>query len=303
LTAHAREVGIWRILRRLRQRGLVTTNALLAGDPEGMPTRIAYFLTASGRRVFGALEPGLPQRRPRVEGTFLLAHALMVAEIALAFLRHARAHRDRDLLTWECDWQVAEDLGRQPVAPDARLVYETAEGHIHAFVEADRGSERSRFFARKIERYLDLYRAGSWRARLPVWPLILTVTRTDRRASELRRAADVIFGGKAEASRISRAFRFTSLDALRGSAGPFGEMASHRLADRSPLEGTRTRHDRSELRNRLTDTELMTSECRLRAALVTTTPYRHVAFAGEGAGVGRDADADAFTLPVSDVVP
>jgi hypothetical protein len=224
LTTHAREVGTWRILRRLRQRGLVTTNALLAGDPEGMPTRIAYFLTASGRRVLGALEPGLPQRRPRVEGTFLLAHALMVADIALAFLRHARAHPDGDQLTWECDWQVAETLGRQPVAPDARLVYETAGRRIHAFVEADRGSERSRFFARKIERYLDLYRNASWRERLPVWPLILTVTRTERRASELSRASEAIFSGRAEASRISSAFRFASRDALGRDRGPFGDI-------------------------------------------------------------------------------
>jgi DNA-binding PadR family transcriptional regulator len=107
LSAHSREVAIWRILRRLRERQLITTNAALAGDPEGMPTRIAYFLTARGRRILSALEPGLPPRRPRVEGTFLLAHALMVAEIALVFLRQARAHPDRDVLTWECDWQVA----------------------------------------------------------------------------------------------------------------------------------------------------------------------------------------------------
>ena len=224
LSAHSREVGTWRILRRLRQRQLITTNALLAGDPDGMPTRIAYFLTASGRRVFGALEPGLPLRRPRVEGTFLLAHAIMVAEIALAFLRQARAHRDGDALIWECDWQVAESLGRQPVAPDARFIYETAQRRIHAFIEADRGSERSRFFGRKIERYLDLYRGGSWRVRLPVWPLILTVTRTERRSSALRGATEAIFSGRTEASRISRAFRFTSLDALRGSVGPFGEI-------------------------------------------------------------------------------
>jgi hypothetical protein len=224
LTAHSREVGTWRILRRLRERQLITTNAALAGDPEGMPTRIAYFLTARGRRILSALEPGLPPGRPRVEGTFLLAHALMVAEIALCFLRQARAHRDSDVLTWECDWQVAESLRPKPVAPDARLVYETAQRRIHAFVEADRGSERSRFFGRKVERYLDLYREGSWRARLPVWPLILTVTRTERRASELCRATDAIFSGRAEASRISRAFRFASLDALRGGTGPFGEI-------------------------------------------------------------------------------
>jgi hypothetical protein len=148
----------------------------------------------------------------------------MVAEIALVFLRQARAHPDRDVLTWECDWQVAESLRPKPVAPDARLVYETAQRRIHAFIEADRGSERSRFFGRKIEGYLDLYRHDSWRARLPVWPLILTVTRTDRRAGELHRATDAIFSSRTEAARVARAFRFASLDALRGGTGPFGEI-------------------------------------------------------------------------------
>jgi hypothetical protein len=224
LTPRSREVITWRILKRLRDLRLVTTNAVQAAEPEAMPTRIAYFLTAGGRRVFRALEPEAPRWRVGVEGTFLLAHALMVAEIALAFLRHTRAHPNAGGLSWECEWQLAESLAGLRVFPDARLLYETERRRIHAFIEADRGSEGSRFFGRKIERYLDLYRQDSWRARLPVWPLVLTVTRTARRASELCRATDAIFSGRAEATRISRAFRFTSLDALRGDAGPFAEI-------------------------------------------------------------------------------
>jgi hypothetical protein len=133
-----------------------------------------------------------------------------------------RAHPNGGTLTWECEWQLVQSLAGLRVFPDARLAYETERRRIHAFVEADRGSEGSRFFSRKIERYLDLYREGSWRARLPVWPLILTVTRTEHRASQLCRASDAIFS--ADASRIAGAFRFTSLDALRGSAGPFGHI-------------------------------------------------------------------------------
>jgi hypothetical protein len=223
LISRSRERVTWRILGRLSQRQLITTNALLAGDPEGMPTRIAYFLTASGRKVFGALEPGRPRRRFRVRGTFLLAHALMVAEIALVFHRQARANAGRDVLMWECDWQVLESLGRLPVAPDARLTYQRSGIRTHAFIEADRGSEGARFFGRKIDRYLDLYRDDS-RLPLPVWPLILTVAPTAARASDLRRAAEVIVQARTQMSRIGPAFRFTSLDALRGSLGPFGEI-------------------------------------------------------------------------------
>ena len=148
----------------------------------------------------------------------------MVAEIALAFRRAARAHPGRDLLVWECDWQVSETLGRLPVLPDARLIYEIGQRRIHAFIEADRGSERSAYFGRKVGRYLDLYRDGCWRARLPVWPLVLTVTTTERRANELRRATEVILGVRSEAARVSKAFRFTSLNALRRIGGPFAEI-------------------------------------------------------------------------------
>jgi hypothetical protein len=148
----------------------------------------------------------------------------MVADIALAFRRHARVHPGDVVLAWECDWQLAESLGRLAVVPDARLVYESERTRIHAFIEADRGTEGTRHFGRKIDRYLDLYRGGDWRARLPVWPLILVVVPTETRASELRRSTEVIVQARAEGPRIIRAFRFTSLDALRGDAGPFAEI-------------------------------------------------------------------------------
>jgi hypothetical protein len=188
-----------------------------------MPTRIAYFLTTAGRRVFAALEPGLPRRRLRFRGTFLLAHALMVAEIALVFHRQARASSGQEVLVWQCDWQVAQSLGPLPVAPDAKLTYQRSSRRTHAFIEADRGSEGTRFFGRKIDRYLDLYRDDS-RLPLPVWPLILTVTLNEERASELRRATEAILRAQTQMSGIGRAFRFTSLDALRADTGPFGEI-------------------------------------------------------------------------------
>jgi hypothetical protein len=223
LNPSSRERVTWRILRRLSQPRLIATNALLAGDPEAMPTRIAYFLTNSGRKLFATLESVPPSRRLRVRGTFLLAHALMVAEIALVFLRKARASSGRDVLMWQCDWQVAESLGPLPVAPDAKLTYHRAGRRTHAFIEADRGTEGTRFFGRKIDRYLDLYRDDS-RLALPVWPLILTVTPTEARASELRRATEAILRARTQVSGIGRAFRFTDLDALRGHKGPFDEI-------------------------------------------------------------------------------
>jgi hypothetical protein len=222
VTPGSRRVIAWRVLGRLQKRGLVAT-ALLAGEPEGTATR-AYFLTSSGRRLVGALEPDFPERRPVHRGTFLIAHALMVGNIALAFRRSARAEPDRCLELWECDWRTAALLGSGSVAPDARLVYRIARREIHAFIEADRGTEGSRFFEGKVARYLDLYRSGTWRDHLPVWPLVLTVTPSERRAVELRRATERVLSTRKEGPLIGRAFRFGALEDVRGARGPLHEI-------------------------------------------------------------------------------
>ncbi len=224
LTPDSRRVITWRVLGRLKKAGLVTTNALLAGEPNGAPTRIAYFLTSVGRRCFGALEPDFPERRPVLRGTFLIAHALMVADIALAFQRSAQTHPTHKILLWECDWRTAARLGPDAVMPDARLVYGVDRRQIHAFIEADRGSEGTGFFERKIRRYLDLCRSGAWRNHLPVWPLVLTVTPNERRATELRRATAAFLSTQNEGPWIARAFRFGVLDEVRGVPGPLSEI-------------------------------------------------------------------------------
>jgi hypothetical protein len=224
ITPDSRRVITWRVLSRLKQAGLVTTNALLEGEPSGAPTRIAYFLTSFGRRRFSALEPDFPERRPVLRGTFLIAHALMVADTALAFRRSARSHPGHRVLLWECDWRTAALLGPNAVLPDARLIYGVDEWQIHAFIEADRGSERSRFFERKIARYLDLYRRGTWRNHMPVWPVVLTATPSEHRATELRRTTERLLSTQSEGTWIAKAFRFGALDEICRAPGPLSEI-------------------------------------------------------------------------------
>ncbi len=238
LTARSRKEVTARILRRLTARRLITTNARLPGEPDGMPTHIAYCLSDAGRKLLGTLDPAFPLRRPPVSGTFLLAHALMVAEIALAFRRCARAQAGQQVLLWECDWQLAARLAPTPVLPDARLVYALDRRQVHAFIEADRGTERTRVFTRKVANYCDLYRGGSWRAHLPVWPLVLTVTPSEQHATDLRCATESVIRARPEGARIAGAFRFTALEDIRTTSDPLGEIwqvvgraGRHRLID------------------------------------------------------------------------
>jgi Replication-relaxation len=221
LQPKSREITAYQLLRALRQRGLVTSNARAAADPDGAPTRIVYFLTAQGLRAAGAVQ-GDRRRAGTPRGSLLVAHSLMVADIAIAFRRSALAEQGHALRTWQCDWQFASWLSESYVLPDARFEYTTAHHEIYAFVEADRGTEGTRFFRGKIERYVALYKGARWRATLPFWPFVLTVTPTSKRAVELQRATESVLAIGSE-ERIGAAFRFTALVDLR-EFGPFASI-------------------------------------------------------------------------------
>ncbi len=224
----------WRILGSLARRGLVAQTERLVGGPGGGSTRLGYYLTVSGVRLARSLDPDLPPRRPAHGGTFLLQHALMTADVALAFRRAARAHPRHELLDWECDWQAAAHLGRSPVVPDARLIYASADHEVDALVEIDLGTEGTRFFARKILRYLDLFRSGEWQKRLPLWPVVLTVTRDDARATALQRCTESVLQSQPDRDRllIQTEFAFAGLP----------EVASDPLAIVWRIAGRNGRH-------------------------------------------------------------
>ncbi len=155
-----------------------------------------------------------------------MSHGLMSAEVALAFMRAARAHSGHEILDWECDWQTVERVGALNVVPDAHLVYKTTKVELDAFIEVDRGTEGTRRFGRKIGRYIEVYRGGAWRSHLPVWPVVLTVAPSETRATALRRVTESILSLPPNAARITKAmeFDFTSLPDLLCPAGPLGEI-------------------------------------------------------------------------------
>jgi hypothetical protein len=225
LKPHSMEVQVGRILDRLKAAGLVASTQRLVGGPGGGSGRLAYFLTREGQKLADALTGG-PPRRPPQNGSFLMRHGQMSAEVALAFRRAARTHPGHELTEWECDWAAAMKLGSGLVVPDARIVYHTRRWEFSAFLEVDLATEGTRFFARKIERYLDLYLGGSWRKQLPRWPLVLTIAPTMARADALKAATEPLLRGPYYAARLARTaeFLFTSLGALCGPCSPLGPI-------------------------------------------------------------------------------
>src|SRR5260221_4395815 len=176
--------------------------------------------------------------RPRAgRGTIFVEHALATAEVALAVRRGARAQPGHHLVSWESDWEIATALPDAPIRPDARLVYATQDCEVDAFIEVDLSTERPVVFARKIARYLALYRSGAWRTRLKLWPVVLVVTPSAVRAVSLRRTTEVVLAGTDDDARQGTEFRFTSLSHLQeaGLAGHIWQVAGrsglHALVD------------------------------------------------------------------------
>ncbi len=226
LTPASREVITRRILRRLLSRELIVALPRSSTEPGGRSARLAYVLTRAGYSIATSLNPTLPAWRPIARSTFLISHSLVTADLALAFRRAARANPGHEVLDWECDWQTALRLGSSLIVPDGHLVYATAACEIEAFVEADLGTEGTRFFAGKITRYLDLYRSGRWHGRLATWPVVLTVTTTTGRARILRRTTETVLAAQRDSDRLAKLteFRFSSLADVLGPAGPLGEI-------------------------------------------------------------------------------
>lgn len=226
LTPQSQRVTTQQILERLRKRGLIASTPALVGGPDGGSARLAYFLTAAGRRLVDALEGGARARRSTPGGTLFVSHALAAADVALAFRRAARSHPGHEVREWESDRDAAERLRPSRVIPDARLVYRTPSWEIDAFIEIDLGSERVSRFAQKVSAYLGAWRSGTWRAHLRSWPLVLTVTTSAERAMELRRATDELLRLERDAERVTKAteFDFASLTQVRDMNGPFGRI-------------------------------------------------------------------------------
>lgn len=216
LTQRSRQVLAWRVLRRLQRDGYVRATARQMGGSSGGSSLPAYFLTRFGLAAAALTCPDLPAHRPPRRAAFLAPHSLMTAEIEMAFRRAARAAADQDVELWEADWHIAMRLGDRAVIPDARLAYRVGTSRYDMFIETDLGSEGTRFFARKMERYVALHEDGAWREFVRVWPLIVTVTLTDVRAASLHRATDALFNSRYMYSRALSAY-FLSLDSLRTS--------------------------------------------------------------------------------------
>jgi hypothetical protein len=225
----SQEVLTRRALRALAERDLIRSTPRLVGGPAGGSSALVYSVSSSGLRLATSLDPDLIRRTGALQGTFLMQHALAAAEVALAFAKAAVANPGHELLQWECDWETSYRLGAGQLVPDAHLVYATRTTELEALVEVDLGSEGSRFFQAKVGRYLDFYRGGEWRRAFRTWPLVVTITPTERRAQLLCRATETLLAAQPDRARVAveTEFGFASLPNLitKGPLAPIWSIA------------------------------------------------------------------------------
>lgn len=208
----------FRILNSLQARQLIARTLRPVGGSNGGSGSFAYFPTSSGELALGKGRlPGLRRSAPR--GAFLLRHSLATADVAECFYRCARDHPGHELIEWRSDWESAQRLGSSLVVPDAFVVYASDRYELHAFVEVDLGTGGSKYFATKIERYLDLYRSELWRTTIGLWPSVLIVAPTPTRVEFLRRVTEQVIDRQPDRSALRNGteFLFSDLPTLQSS--------------------------------------------------------------------------------------
>jgi hypothetical protein len=179
-----------------------------------------YFATPAGQRLVAYwLGEGLARPRSRYEPSRAFArHAVGVSECYVQLVA-AERESQLELLAFETE-PVRAFVGpggaRSVLRPDAFVRLSLSDGatELHAFLEIDCGSEGRQALTRKCRAYIAAWRSGI----APVFPQVIWITTTERRAQLLR---EVCSSMPAEAWKL---FVVTTPErALEVLAGPASE--------------------------------------------------------------------------------
>src|SRR5439155_486607 len=110
LKSTSRQVMTRQTLSALQRQRLIARTSRAIGGAEAGSTHSAYYIRPAGMRAVLRLG-GIEAKRTAPRGTFLLRHALALADIALAFERSAKREPGHSLLVWEPDWEAVQRAG------------------------------------------------------------------------------------------------------------------------------------------------------------------------------------------------
>lgn len=181
-----------RVLSRLQRVGVINHLERRIGGARRGSQGFIWQLTSTGATV-QRTRRGEKRRRRYTEPSALFAdHTLAVADLAVT----VRELSDKGILevlileTEPASWR--EWVGRQgtteTLKPDLHAVTATTEFQDHLFIEADQGSEHSSQILAQCAAYARYHQTGIEQHNRGVFPAVLWVTPTEKRAAALERA-------------------------------------------------------------------------------------------------------------------
>jgi hypothetical protein len=182
-----------RCLERLHEIGLIERLQRRVGGVRAGSASYVVTLSPVGARFFS----DSVRRRSREPSLLHLDHVLAVTELVVQLKEVERAGAI-EILRSEVEptcWRpfVAAHGARGLLKPDLRIAVVSEDVERHWFVEIDRGSEHAPVIRRKMQTYLDAWRAGIEQDGTP-FPQVLWVVPDDRRGDAIERALSALAG-------------------------------------------------------------------------------------------------------------
>lgn len=146
-----------------------------------------YTLAPTGRRLVAHWHEEPPTRRGVHEpGLLFVEHTLQISEVRVLLHEAERAGR-LELLSFECEpasWRkyLAASGAALTLKPDFHLRCGVGEWEERCYAEVDLATEGRGALARKLHAYSDYYRSGRDQAVDGIFPRVVWLTTTERRA-------------------------------------------------------------------------------------------------------------------------
>jgi hypothetical protein len=172
------EMVRWQVLERLRR--------TVGGERAGSKGYV-YSMGVAGQKL---VNPGRTRyRHPWTPGASHLQHALTVSELYVG-LRKFETGPDRALVSFDAEpicWRpfTGPGGGRVTLKPDAFALLHLGHFEDRYFVEIDCGTEAGPRISEKAKTYIRYFKSGKEQARTEIFPYVLWVTPTERRAAFL----------------------------------------------------------------------------------------------------------------------
>lgn len=181
-----------RVLRRLRQLGLLRPLERRIGGVRAGSAGYVWSLSSAGERLLAARVDGQHRRRSHEPSARLLDHCLAIAD---AHVRLAAAEHSGklELLSLELEpnsWRRFMGAGGEArlLRPDLFVITGTSEFEDHWFVEVDLGTEHPPTLVRKCRLYVDYRASGREQQRYGIFPRVIWQVRDQARVDRLAEA-------------------------------------------------------------------------------------------------------------------